>query len=501
MADIKSIGGNPIVLGMDGLTEDVQAAIAYGGVATPVTDGIPDTAQWATRTTAGGLSVGGRATIKAIKGHTEVVDGALLSANPTGVESVGFNQIDLKSPYGTGSYNKDPGYQVVAGTPSAVVSGENPCTVTSDNGSTYKAATFVSERLIAGSAYKFKASVDGTMARVSLYTLDAGHEVVRRIINYSGSSAIDKSFTPTSQEFYFAFYVGANAVGTVTVTNAMLFLTGSGYQDGEYEPYWHQTLSIPASTYFPSGLRSAGSGASEVCDELRADAAVTRVGVATIDPSASGVTVEINSTPNSAGLYSHALTYTNAAWALTGLASAKLNVNAYVVGVESPLGTSNVSNFSSSTEQGIAILNNGNNHKLYLRWPSLLTEQQFKDLLTTGGNSTLFYALATPTSVTIDPPLKMTYRVETGGTETMTHTAASSALTWDVEYAIDAAKLAASVAPAEGRVASTNYASGSLIMLGSTLVKATTTIVTGEEIIIGTNCSTTTVAAELAALA
>lgn len=49
-------------------------------------------------------------------------------------------------------------------------------------------------------------------------------------------------------------------------------------KNGTYEPYTSSTTSIPTSTYFPTGMKSAGS----VYDELSNNKAITRVGVANL---------------------------------------------------------------------------------------------------------------------------------------------------------------------------------------------------------------------------
>ena len=66
----------------------------------------------------------------------------------------------------------------------------------------------------------------------------------------------------------------------------------------------------------------------------------------------------------------------------------------------------------------------------------------------------------------------------------------------DVNMAIE--EMGANIAPVEQAVATANHATGSLMMLGGHLVKATTSIAIGEAVAIGTNVSATTVAAELA---
>lgn len=49
-------------------------------------------------------------------------------------------------------------------------------------------------------------------------------------------------------------------------------LSWSGYRNGEYEPYWSATKSLPAATYFPDGMKSVGA----VRDELKNGKAIQR---------------------------------------------------------------------------------------------------------------------------------------------------------------------------------------------------------------------------------
>ena len=127
-------------------------------------------------------------------------------------------------------------------------------------------------------------------------------------------------------------------------------------------------------------------------------------------------------------------------------------------------------------------------------------DESDSDVVTDGTNTA--YVLDEPTTTPISPALGLTYRCEAGGTETFVvptgHVSAPP--TVETLYAIDSADLAASIAPVEGPKASTNYAVNSLLMLGGTLCKVTTAVATGEDIVIGTNVSKTTLAAEIAAL-
>ena len=70
-----------------------------------------------------------------------------------------------------------------------------------------------------------------------------------------------------------------SADGILTVTGhdgtTCVHLVWSGYRDGEYEPYWSETKTLPVSTYFPDGMKSVGT----VKDELTKDKAVKRCGI------------------------------------------------------------------------------------------------------------------------------------------------------------------------------------------------------------------------------
>lgn len=178
-------------------------------------------------------------------------------------------------------------------------------------------------------------------------------------------------------------------------------------RNGEYEPYWRQTRTIPAGT-----LRSAGT----VYDELTATERITRIGE-----------------------------------------------RAYQSGDESD--------------------------------PTVVTD-----------GTVTHYALATPTTVEIDPPLNLTYRTEQGGSERVMVPAGEqsapptivTAQGYTAESLRDAALSA--IAPVENGLASTNYAVGSYLVHGGQLCKVTTAIATGESISIGTNVTATTVMAEVIAL-
>ena len=134
-------------------------------------------------------------------------------------------------------------------------------------------------------------------------------------VSYSTGETItiagDGTFTPSAN-------------GTLTViggndTNTCVHLTWSGYRNGEYEPYFERTLSLPIETYFVDGMRSVGS----VYDELTPSKAIKRIGEQIIS-GAIGDTVELS------GCSTNATTYTCAKGDIGILANGILTLTATV---------------------------------------------------------------------------------------------------------------------------------------------------------------------------
>lgn len=358
-------------------SEDVMGAL--GGEAPTLVSGSsramlgdPETASWMERTTA----ADGAALIDAIYGNTVVQDGSLLPVRMTGVETVGFNQWDEQ--WETGVIDSD-------GTVNHTYTNR-------------KTTSFI--RVIPATEYYQQCPDSALFGRFAFY--DANKNLVQYNVNGFETHRI---LVP-SNALYLRITFGGS-YGTAYNHDICINISDPA-RNGTYEPYWSSERTIPAATYFPQGLRSAGS----VYDELRADAAVTRVGERS---------------------------------------------------------------YQSGDESDASVITDG---------------------------TVTHYALATPTTTTIDPPLPMSYRVGAGGTErVMVASGTTSAPPIFVtRYPLDPADLAASIAPRESATAEANHAVGDLIMLGWTLCKVTTAIARGEAITIGTNVTQTSVAAEIAAL-
>lgn len=217
----------------------------------------------------------------------------------------------------------------------------------------------------------------------------------------------DGIFTPT-----------ANGTLTVTggnATDTCVHLVWSGYRDGEYEPYWKNERTIPAAMYFPQGIRSAGS----VYDELTSDAAVTRVGA--VD------------------LGTLTWTYYSATGTFITNSLADRTYGTSGDGVSSKYGSAVL--VDSSVEIGnvgdktMMFYSSGTNVSIHVK--DTAYGDDATAFTTAMSGVYLHYALATPTTVTIDPPLNLTYRVSDFGTERVMHTDPTAAPTQQVVYGLN----------------------------------------------------------------
>jgi len=320
--------------------------------------------------------------------------GSLLPVRMEGVETVGFNLLDLSSPRFGGNYNRAVGASM-KGNPSNVF-GENPCTLVVT--SAWGGVTYVAE-VLSGQRYHsqstFAAGTSGN-ARVTEYLLDSEFKVTRRLGNYSQNYTISHDITVQDGERYYAISYLLSAAGTMTLTDTILNF--SGPRNGTYEPHWRSERAIPASTYFPDGMRSAGS----VRDELTTDELVTRVGA--VDLGTLTWTYETSGTVPffRSKLPSDYATPTTAG--IDNLECAK-----YEAGPSATRGWYG-SNERDKTVRPIY----GQNYNVGVQDSTYTDAEAFKTAMS---GVMLHYELATPTIMTIDQPLNMTYRAESGGTE------------------------------------------------------------------------------------
>lgn len=186
--------------------------------------------------------------------------GRLLHFNGTGLKTVGFNQWDEEWDLGT--------LNSTTGEPEG-------------SSNAFRTRNFIS--ILPNTNYCFT-HPKGIAQRAVYYDIN------KNFVSYEAQVATNQSYTvihtPGNAYFYkFIMYE------TTYNHDICINLSHSGYRNGEYEPYWTSTLSLPVATYFPTGMKSAGS----VYDELTETKAIQRVGTrayAAGDESDSTVTTD-----------------------------------------------------------------------------------------------------------------------------------------------------------------------------------------------------------------
>lgn len=379
--------------------------------------------------------------------------GSLLPVRMEGVETVGFNLWDEE--WETGGYGNTTGAKESR---TDRIRSKNPTAV------------------LPGTSYFFRCA---TSFDLYYYDGDGGfisHEYVSPSTSIPGAA-----FTTPSNAALVNFHVQP-AYGS-TYNHDICINIYDPSRNGTYEPHWSSERAIPVATYFPDGMRSAGT----VRDELTETQAIHRVG-----------TVDLGTLT---WLYNSDTRLFNA-----NLDDAVRNKNtgircscAIYTAVEGygVSGAINDPSVDKACSVGSSYQSSAQN--LLIRDTSYTDPATFKAAMS---GVLLYYELATPTTQPIDPPLPLSYRTDAGGTErVMVASGTTSAPPiFATRYPLDPADLAASIAPVDGPIAKTNHAVGELVMLGFALCKVTTAIARGEAITIGTNVTRTTVAAEIAAL-
>lgn len=454
MANIKSIGGNPIVLGLDGLTDDAKQALGSPVVAggAEALLGADATDTWLQRTSTGS----GAATVSSVQGASEVIDGELVPVQISGIAATGFNQWDEVWEHGyindsnganngsSASYLRSKNY--VPAMPSTTYYLGSPSRTA--NGKIYY--------YDADKSYITYASV-GTGYTA---TTPADCRYVRFWLNYSGDYAYDLC---------------------LNVSDPAL--------NGTYRPYQHDELDIPAGTYFPTGMWAAGARA----DELTATHAVVRI--AEVDLGTLEWTHVNSSSP---------LWYAPIDGAYLSPSSGATELTSACSGYTAVTNSNSTEMLNSHGDKSVCVQRGFS--RVFLRDDSKTgyTVEQFTAAVDGIGFA---YWLATPVITEINPPLNMTYRIEQGGTEFIVvpdgEISAAPIITvaeGKSAQAVVMDALAAIAAP-DGPTATANHAVGTYLTMSGKLYKVTRAIASGEQIVSGTNVTEITVMAELLALA
>ena len=312
------------------------------------------------------------------------------------------------------------------------------------------------------------------------------------------ATAVDVSITGNG-----TFYATSNIVSNVessAVTHLRTFIDTrnktfsgkvrislyKGSYSGQYAPYSAQTVPIDLQGH---ELRSLPDGTR---DELLVDAD----GNVTLVQRVNSVT--FNGTENwvkaASAPYNFRIPQVNG-FSDIALAGGDTNPNGLTLWCNRFVFEGSYS--ADKSKYGVTI---GGNTQFFFDWRNVGTDMTLNDwkAWVAANELTVCYPKGEPVTI----PL---------GTVTLPALAAPDATAWatttpsttvtldyerDVNMAVE--ELGSNIAPVEQAVATANHATGSLMMLGGHLVKATTAIAIGEAVTIGTNVAATTVAAELA---
>ena len=172
--------------------------------------------------------------------------GSLLSFNGTGIKTVGFNQWDEE--WELGYYSTTTGEKASSNT-------------------NIRSKNYI--KVLPNTTYFYKSSSSSGQDQLLFY--DANSNFVSTV-----ATARNTTFLTPLNAQYMTFFCGGSY--GATYNNDICINISDTSKNGTYEPYTTSTLSLPISTYFPTGMKSAGSGSNLVFDELTKNKATQRVG-------------------------------------------------------------------------------------------------------------------------------------------------------------------------------------------------------------------------------
>lgn len=181
-------------------------------------------------------------------------EGEMLNAKIDGVKSVGFNAFDGEIE--GGKYNNQTGVKTA-------------------QVNEFRSKNFIP--VVSGKSYTvYSHNVDYTAGSVSIYEYDKDFNFLNHQYSYERPYAV---FNISDRTAYitFSYYKNNSDWGdsnTPTDAQICIHLTHSGYRNGQYEPYWTETRTLPVNDYFPHGMKSAGNA----YDELTSKRATTNIG-------------------------------------------------------------------------------------------------------------------------------------------------------------------------------------------------------------------------------
>ena len=482
MANINSVQGNPIVVGMTGLDSDVHAAFdakmdveGYYPM-DGITGGGPlDTASWLLRACPG---TDGPARIESIHGKTVRWNQL---AEYTGTQSTTINGVTITD-------NNDGSFTLNGTATEQVVF----------NVGTRKPFAVGHKELVkgcpaGGSITTFRLKDEyGTGADLGsgLIETRTNDYAIPQIAIANGYTCDNLVFRPQLFDLTLMFGAG-NEPSTVAEFEQMYPESYYPYDAGSLLPVrmtgvesvgdgWTFQRAIDTGV-----LRSAGT----VYDELTATERITRVGEVDL-----GTLTWVYETSGTVPFFRTKLPSDYAAPPSAGVDN--LECAKYEAGE-----STTKSWFGSNERNGQIRPIYGQSYNVGIQDSAYTDAAAFKTAMS---GVMLHYALATPTTTPIDPPLNLTYKAAASGTERILHTDMTAPPTLVVQYGSTADgirdRALATIATLEGSVSQHNYSVGDYLTFDGYLCRVTVAIATGESIVIGSNVTVTTVMQEVLSL-
>ena len=193
--------------------------------------------------------------------------GTLLSFNGTGIKTVGKNLCNVSELMAINTYN---------GITSSITSDVFKLNgVTSASGGYYFGDNTKSKKFRAGT-YTASIICSGAWGTGSVKEVRLRKKSDQsKILSLYDGSANSGTFTLAEDtEIFVVVNSGSNVGANVSVDVSIKVQIEIGSSASSYEPYTSSTLSLPISTYFPNGMKQAGT----VYDELIPTKAITRIG-------------------------------------------------------------------------------------------------------------------------------------------------------------------------------------------------------------------------------
>ena len=374
--------------------------------------------------------------------------GELISYNGSGIKTVGFNQFDKDNP-------------------SPVIHGYIDSMSMSIVGAVNHSIYYIP--CLPNTTYYASRKAISTNDRFGIADMNDVPEVGGTINGYS--------LAPYSQvvgnDMALTLTTGANAKylavwahwvsetdGTEALDTICINFSWSGYRNGEYEPYWSRILNLPISTYFPDGMKSAGS----VRDELTKDKAVKRIGVVVLNGS------EPSWGKSSSALNGFYIPMNIGSWQSDGYMKGYAHVIALGYTYTSDISTYYNNYGYVYTDRTIAFNID----------PAICgsTVEEFKSWLAQNP-ITVVYELAEPIETTITP-LDLTYKVADFGTEESISEGKSTPFNGIIKYSDDFTRVLVNMPKNYDTTASLDALAASLSAMLTSALNGTVTITRGE---------------------